>query len=144
MVHLNSPYLSNLMSYFYFFVNSAPATLAAQVCWVLFHFKALHLLFPLLGILLSRVVWFASSRHSGLCSRVNFSINSSMTILLNWNSHYYPLLPRLLIPFLSFFFCRIYYHLTLGIFFLIYANIKIIMFIALEKKVHVNRKFEFL
>ena len=108
----------------------------SQTCWILSHFKVLHQLFTLLGTLLPRSAWFASSLRTvqGLSSQI---------LLLNYNSHYQSLPLRLLIPFLHFL-CRIYYHLTVHIFyFLTYAEREIIMFIALAKKVHVKRKFLF-
>lgn len=109
----------------------------SQTCCILSHFKVLHQLFTLLGTLLPGSAWFASS----LCTVQGLS---SQIILLNYNSHYQSLPLRLLIPFLHFL-CRIYYHLTVHIFyFLTYAEREIIMFIALAKKVHVKRKFLFL
>ena len=108
----------------------------SQTCWILSHFKVLPWLFPLLGTFLPRSASFASSLHTVQGS-------SSQNLLLNYNSHYQSLPLRLLIPFLHFL-CRIYYHLTVHIFyFLTCAEREIIMFIALAKKVHVKRKFLF-
>lgn len=112
-------------------------SLFLQTCCILSHFRFCTNCFTLLGTLLPGSAWFASS----LCAVQGLS---SPNYLLNYNSHYQSLPLRLLIPFLHFL-CRIYYHLTVHIFyFLTYAEREIIMFIALAKKVHVKRKFLFL
>ena len=124
---------------FILFADSLPATLAAHFFSDLLDTVPLQgsPLFPLPGTLLPRSASFASSLHTVQGS-------SSQNLLLNYNSHYQSLPLRLLILFLHFL-CRIYYHLTVHIFyFLTYAEREIIMFIALAKKVHVKRKFLFL
>ena len=123
---------------FILFADSLPATLAAHFFSDLLDTVPLQgsPLFPLPGTLLPRSASFASSLHTVQGS-------SSQNLLLNYNSHYQSLPRRLLIPFLHFL-CRIYYHLTVHIFyFLTCAEREIIMFIALAKKVHVKRKFLF-
>ena len=123
---------------FILFADSLPATLAAHFFSDLLDTVPLQgsPLFPLPGTLLPRSASFASSLHTVQGS-------SSQNLLLNYNSHYQSLPLRLLIPFLHFL-CRIYYHLTVHIFyFLTCAEREIIMFIALAKKVHVKRKFLF-
>ena len=123
---------------FILFADSLPATLAAHFFSDLLDTVPLQgsPLFPLPGTLLPRSASFASSLHTVQGS-------SSQNLLLNYNSHYQSLPLRLLILFLHFL-CRIYYHLTVHIFyFLTYAEREIIMFIALAKKVHVKRKFLF-
>lgn len=99
---LRLSFWSNFFLLSYLLIQLQPHWLLtfSQILLVLSHFKTLHLLvlFPLLGALLPRI--------HGLLPRYNLVFvqesSSSMTILLNCNSHYHPLPLGFLIPFIFF------------------------------------------